>query len=77
MGIYKNLPNPFKATRYHSLIIDKKTLNKDFDITCQTKDGVIMGIKHKKLKIEGQFHPESILTSEGKLNEKHIGQHIL
>ena len=66
MGIYKNLPNPFKATRYHSLIIDKKTLNKDFDITCQTKDGVIMGIKHKKLKIEGvQFHPESIGTPFG------------
>jgi len=55
------------------LIIDKKTLNKDFDITCQTKDGVIMGIKHKKLKIEGvQFHPESILTSEGKLLMKNI-----
>lgn len=72
-GIYKNLPNPFKATRYHSLIIDKKTLNKDFDITCQTKDGVIMGIKHKKLKIEGvQFHPESILTTEGKLLMKNI-----
>ena len=73
VGIYKNLPNTFKATRYHSFIIDKKTLNKDFDITCQTKDGVIMGIKHKKLKIEGvQFHPESILTTEGKLLMKNI-----
>ena len=62
-----------RQTRYHSLIIDKKTLNKDFDITCQTKDGVIMGIKHKTLKIEGvQFHPESILTTEGKRLMKNI-----
>ena len=72
-GIYKNLPNPFKATRYHSLIVDKKTLPNDFIITSKTQDGTIMGIKHKKLDLEGvQFHPESILTKEGKNLIKNI-----
>lgn len=72
-GIYKGLPNPFKATRYHSLIVDKKTLPKDFSITSKTKDGIIMGIKHKTLSIEGvQFHPESILTTFGKKLIKNI-----
>ena len=72
-GIYKNLPNPFEATRYHSLIINKKTLPKDFEITSQTKDGTIMGILNKKLKVEGvQFHPESILTKQGKKLIKNI-----
>ncbi len=66
-GIYKGIENPFVATRYHSLIIDKKTLPKDFEISAWTKDGEIMGIRHKKLQIEGvQFHPESILTERGK-----------
>ena len=72
-GIYKNLPNPFEATRYHSLIINKKTLPKDFEITSQTKDGTIMGILNKELKVEGvQFHPESILTKQGKKLIKNI-----
>ena len=72
-GIYKNLPNPFEATRYHSLIINKKTLPKDFEITSQTKDGTIMGILNKKLNVEGvQFHPESILTKQGKKLIKNI-----
>ena len=72
-GIYKSLPNPFDATRYHSLIINKKTLPKDFEITSQTKDGIIMGILNKKLNIEGvQFHPESILTKQGKKLIKNI-----
>lgn len=72
-GIYKNLPNPFEATRYHSLIINKKTLPEDFEITSQTKDGTIMGILNKKLKVEGvQFHPESILTKQGKKLIKNI-----
>jgi len=72
-GIYKNLPNPFKATRYHSLIVDKKTLPNDFIITSRTQDGTIMGIKHKRLDLEGvQFHPESILTKEGKNLIKNI-----
>ena len=72
-GIYKNLPNPFEATRYHSLIINKKTLPKDFEISSQTKDGTIMGILNKKLNVEGvQFHPESILTKQGKKLVKNI-----
>ena len=65
-GILKNLPSEFVATRYHSLIIDKKTLSKDLQITAQTKDGLIMGIKHKRYNVHGvQFHPESIKTIIG------------
>ena len=65
-GILKNLPQNFVATRYHSLIIDKKTLSNNLVITAQTKDGVIMGIMHKKYNIHGvQFHPESIKTTIG------------
>ena len=66
IGILKNLPSRFEAARYHSLIIDKKTLSKELVITAQTKDGVIMGIKHKKYNVHGvQFHPESIKTIIG------------
>ena len=66
IGILKNLPKNFKATRYHSLIIDKKTLSKDLEVTAETKDGLIMGVMHKKFNIHGvQFHPESIKTSLG------------
>lgn len=66
-GIYKGIENPFVATRYHSLIIDKKTLPKEFEISAWTKQDEIMGIRHKKYQIEGvQFHPESILTVRGK-----------
>ena len=66
IGILKNLPKRFEATRYHSLIIDKKNLSKDLIVTAQTNDGVIMGIMHKKYNIHGvQFHPESIKTSVG------------
>ena len=65
-GILKNLPKRFEATRYHSLIIDKKTLSKDLEITAQTKEGIIMGIMHRKYNIHGvQFHPESIKTKIG------------
>ena len=65
-GILKNLPKNFEATRYHSLIIDKKTLSKDLEITAETKDGLIMGVKHKKHNVHGvQFHPESIKTKLG------------
>ena len=65
-GILKNLPKKFEATRYHSLIIDKKTLSKDLEITAETKDGLIMGIKHKNYHVHGvQFHPESIKTKIG------------
>ena len=66
IGILKNLPTIFDATRYHSLIIDKKTLSKDLVVTAQTKDGVIMGVMHKKYNIHGvQSHPESIKTTIG------------
>ena len=66
IGILKNLPRNFEATRYHSLIIDKNTLSKDLEITALTIDGVIMGVMHKKYNIHGvQFHPESIKTTIG------------
>ena len=65
-GILRNLPKTFEATRYHSLIIDKKSLSKDLEITAETKDGLIMGIKHRKFNVHGvQFHPESIKTKVG------------
>ena len=65
-GILRNLPKNFEATRYHSLIIDKKTLSKDLEITAETQDGLIMGVKHKKYNVHGvQFHPESIKTKIG------------
>ena len=65
-GILKNLPRSFEATRYHSLIIDKKSLSHELEITAQTEDGLIMGIQHKKYNIHGvQFHPESIKTKIG------------
>ena len=66
IGILKNLPKTFEATRYHSLIIDKKTLSNQLEITAETDDGIIMGVKHKKYNIHGvQFHPESIKTRIG------------
>ena len=64
--IYSEISNPFNATRYHSLIIEKETLPKCFDISSTTENGTIMGIKHKKLPYFGlQFHPESIATEHG------------
>ena len=66
MGILRNLPKSFEATRYHSLIIDKKSLSKDLDITAESKDGLIMAVQHKKYDVHGvQFHPESIKTKLG------------
>ncbi len=66
-GIFKDIPNPFEATRYHSLLIDRETLSEDFEVTAWTKEDEIMGIRHKTLLIEGvQFHPESVLTTYGK-----------
>jgi anthranilate synthase/aminodeoxychorismate synthase-like glutamine amidotransferase len=65
-GIYRGLANPFDATRYHSLIIRRNSLPDDLHISSQTKDGLIMGVRHKSLPVEGvQFHPESILTNSG------------
>ncbi len=66
-GVFTGLPNPFTATRYHSLIVEKSSLPECLTITAQTSDGLIMGLKHNKFPIVGiQFHPESILTREGK-----------
>ena len=65
-GVLKNLPKTFEATRYHSLIIDKKSLSKALEITAETKDGLIIGVRHKKYNVHGvQFHPESIKTKLG------------
>ena len=66
IGILRNLPKSFEATRYHSLIIDKKTLSKHLEITAESKDGLVMGGQHKKYDVHGvQFHPESIKTKLG------------
>jgi anthranilate synthase component 2 len=65
-GIFKDLPNPFTATRYHSLAVKKETLPADLEITAWTEDGEIMGVQHKTRPIHGvQFHPESIATEGG------------
>lgn len=65
--IFAGLPNPFVATRYHSLIIKRDTLPSCLEISAWTDDGLIMGVRHKQHKLEGvQFHPESILTNAGK-----------
>ena len=66
IGILKNLPKSFEATRYHSLIIDKKSLSKHLEITAESEDGLIMAIQHKNYDVHGvQFHPESIKTKLG------------
>ncbi|MEG9298854.1 aminodeoxychorismate/anthranilate synthase component II [Mangrovibacillus sp. Mu-81] len=66
--IFHGMPNPFEATRYHSLIVKRETLPDCFDITAETSQGEIMAIRHKELAIEGvQFHPESIMTQQGKI----------
>jgi len=65
--IFHALPDPFEATRYHSLVVERKSLPDCFEISAWTDDGEIMGIRHKSLPVEGvQFHPESILTLAGK-----------
>jgi para-aminobenzoate synthetase component 2 len=65
-GVFKNLKKPFRATRYHSLAVEKPNLPESLEITAKTESGVIMGLRHKSAPIEGvQFHPESILTEEG------------
>jgi anthranilate synthase/aminodeoxychorismate synthase-like glutamine amidotransferase len=65
-SVFKDIPSPFKATRYHSLTIEPETMPSDLEITAHTKDGIIMGVKHKKFNIHGvQFHPESIASEHG------------
>ena len=66
IGVFKGLPNPYTATRYHSLVIERESIPDCLEITAWTDDGEIMGVKHKTLAVEGvQFHPESILTEHG------------
>jgi len=66
LTIFNGIENPFEAARYHSLIIESNTLPEEFEISAWTKDGIIMGIRHKKYNLEGvQFHPESFLTDCG------------
>ncbi len=64
--IFRGLPQDFSATRYHSLIVERKSLPRELQISAETADGVIMGLRHRKWKVEGvQFHPESVLTNNG------------
>ena len=66
-GIYRDIPSPFEAIRYHSLIVSSENLPPCFEITARTEDDILMGIRHKEHPVEGvQFHPESILTNSGK-----------
>lgn len=65
--VFRDLPNPFEATRYHSLIVNRSTLPDCFEISAETAEGEMMGMRHRTLGVEGvQFHPESILTTAGK-----------
>ena len=64
--IFYELPQDFQATRYHSLIVERATLPRELEISAETADGIIMGLRHRKMKVEGvQFHPESVLTEAG------------
>ncbi len=66
-GVFKGLENPFRATRYHSLIVEEESLSAELEISATSEDGLIMGVRHRELAVEGvQFHPESIYTDSGK-----------
>jgi len=68
LGVFAGVSNPLEATRYHSLVVERESLPDALEITAETNDGIVMGLKHKQYRIEGvQFHPESILTQEGHL----------
>jgi anthranilate synthase/aminodeoxychorismate synthase-like glutamine amidotransferase len=72
-GIFAGLPQPFTATRYHSLIVERRTLPESLEVTAWTGDGLIMGLRHREFPIVGvQFHPESILTEDGKQLLQHF-----
>ena len=66
-GVFAGLPNPFEATRYHSLVVRRVGLPEALEVSAESDDGLIMGLRHRTLPVEGvQFHPESILTASGK-----------
>ena len=66
VGVFAGLPQPLEATRYHSLVIDRASVPDCLEITAETDDGIVMGLRHRELAVEGvQFHPESILTTGG------------
>jgi anthranilate synthase/aminodeoxychorismate synthase-like glutamine amidotransferase len=66
VGVFAGLPNPIEATRYHSLIVDRASMPSALEITAETDDGIVMGVRHREVAVEGvQFHPESILTASG------------
>ena len=66
-GVFRGLPNPFTATRYHSLIVERKSLPAELQVTAETDDDIIMGMRHRQYLLMGvQFHPESVLTESGK-----------
>ena len=66
LGVFEGLPTPLEATRYHSLVVDRTGLPETLEITAETSDGMIMGLRHREFDVEGvQFHPESVLTSAG------------
>jgi anthranilate synthase/aminodeoxychorismate synthase-like glutamine amidotransferase len=65
-GVFAGLPNPFEATRYHSLVVERSSVPEELEVTAWTDDGTVMGLRHRDLAVEGvQFHPESILTASG------------
>jgi len=66
-SLFAGLPNPFPATRYHSLIVERESLPEALEVSATSPDGLIMGLRHKEMRVEGvQFHPESVLTEPGK-----------
>jgi anthranilate synthase component II len=66
IGVFEGLPNPLEATRYHSLVVDRASVPEVLEITAETDDGIVMGLRHREFDVEGvQFHPESILTASG------------
>ncbi|MDQ2885579.1 MAG: aminodeoxychorismate/anthranilate synthase component II [Chloroflexota bacterium] len=75
-GVFQGLPSPFEANRYHSLIVERSTLPDELEITANTADGLIMGLRHRRYPVEGvQFHPESIMTPAGKHLLRNFLQH--
>ena len=77
LGVFAGVSNPLEATRYHSLVVERESLPDALEITAETNDGIVMGLKHKQYRIEGvQFHPESILTQEGHLILKNFFEEI-